>query len=182
MSIRTMSGILKRKRWWQLLKKLDDTISLSNEHLGDLLLDSANIAPWQSSNLSHESFCNRCFHVSSTFPPLGNWHHVCSNSCQNGICIPRQDWSIHQSKNCHQSLEFLSLLDTKLHIGSQHRNRIPIEVSKHCQHHSKGPNNCPAYVQMHVCPNLGNDLWYKHRSKTLLDLNWFWTSILMLDL
>ena len=41
------SYILRRKRWWQLLKQLDGSVSLSNDHLGDMLLDGANILDWQ---------------------------------------------------------------------------------------------------------------------------------------
>ena len=41
------SYILRRKRWWSLLQKLDDSVKLSDEHLGDMLLDSANILDWQ---------------------------------------------------------------------------------------------------------------------------------------
>ena len=37
------SYILRRKRWWSLLCQLDDTIQLSEEHLGDLLLDASSI-------------------------------------------------------------------------------------------------------------------------------------------
>ena len=44
----SMQGyILGRKRWWQLLKQLDTTVALSDEHLGDMLLDGANILDWQ---------------------------------------------------------------------------------------------------------------------------------------
>ena len=41
------SYILRRKRWWSLLQQLDDTVRLSDEHLGDMLLDAANIQDWQ---------------------------------------------------------------------------------------------------------------------------------------
>ena len=41
------SYILRRKRWWSLLRQLDKTIQLSDEHLGDLLLDASNIQDWQ---------------------------------------------------------------------------------------------------------------------------------------
>ena len=44
----SMQGyILRRKRWWQLLKQLENTVALSDEHLGDMLLDGANILDWQ---------------------------------------------------------------------------------------------------------------------------------------
>ena len=37
------SFILRRKRWWSLLQQLDSTVKLSDEHLGDILLHSANV-------------------------------------------------------------------------------------------------------------------------------------------
>ena len=41
------SYIMRRRRWWALLKQLDSSIHLSTEHRGDLLLDAARIQPWQ---------------------------------------------------------------------------------------------------------------------------------------
>ena len=41
------SYILRRKRWWTLLKQLDSSVRLSTEHLGDMLLDAAGIQDWQ---------------------------------------------------------------------------------------------------------------------------------------
>ena len=41
------SYILRRKRWYQLCVQLDKELSLTDEHLGDLLLDAANLADWQ---------------------------------------------------------------------------------------------------------------------------------------
>ena len=41
------SYILRRKRWWTLLKQLDSSVRLSPEHLGDMLLDAASIQDWQ---------------------------------------------------------------------------------------------------------------------------------------
>jgi hypothetical protein len=55
--------ILRRKRWWQLLRQLDDTIVLTDEHLGDMLLDASNIQGWQrqmilTSTANSTSFAN----------------------------------------------------------------------------------------------------------------------------
>ena len=41
------SYIIRRKRWWTLLKQLDPSATISTEMLGDMLLDSARIQPWQ---------------------------------------------------------------------------------------------------------------------------------------
>ena len=41
------SYILRRKRWWNLLRQLDKTVQLSTEHFGDMLLDAAGILDWQ---------------------------------------------------------------------------------------------------------------------------------------
>ena len=41
------SYILRRKRWWTLLKQLDPTATISTEMRGDMLLDSARIHPRQ---------------------------------------------------------------------------------------------------------------------------------------
>ena len=39
--------ILRRRRWWTLLKQLDRTVNLSTDHLGDMMLDGANIQDYQ---------------------------------------------------------------------------------------------------------------------------------------
>lgn len=39
--------IVLLKRWWQLLKQLDPTVQMTSTHLGDMLLDAANIQDWQ---------------------------------------------------------------------------------------------------------------------------------------
>ena len=39
--------ILRRRRWWQLLQQLDNTVKLNDSHLGDLMLDAANIQEFQ---------------------------------------------------------------------------------------------------------------------------------------
>merc|ERR1712197_329408 len=41
------SYILRRKRWWTLLKQLDSSATISTEMLGDMLLESARIQPRQ---------------------------------------------------------------------------------------------------------------------------------------
>ena len=38
-----MTYISRRRRWWKLLKRMDDQVKISDEVLGDLLLDSAGI-------------------------------------------------------------------------------------------------------------------------------------------
>ena len=38
-----MTCISRRRRWWKLLKRVDDQVYISDEVLGDLLLDSASI-------------------------------------------------------------------------------------------------------------------------------------------
>ena len=39
--------ILRRRRWWTLLQQLDNTANLSTDHLGDMMLDGANIQEYQ---------------------------------------------------------------------------------------------------------------------------------------
>ena len=41
------SYILRRRRWWQMLKQPDSTYSQSVDLLGDILVDGANILDWQ---------------------------------------------------------------------------------------------------------------------------------------
>ena len=43
-----MAYISRRRRWWRLLKRMDDQVYISDEVLGDLLLDSAGITDDQS--------------------------------------------------------------------------------------------------------------------------------------
>ena len=41
------SYILRRMRWWSLLKQLDPSVVMSTEVLGDMLLDAAKVIDWQ---------------------------------------------------------------------------------------------------------------------------------------
>ena len=74
-----MAYISRRRRWWKLLKQMDDQVYISDYVLGDLLLDSAGITDDQSSDC--DSRRNRFRRSCSSSDETASRRHETRSSC-----------------------------------------------------------------------------------------------------